>query len=214
MARNGEQLDDRSAVLPAEQSGDPRSIWTPRRPVRRALIAAYLLTLAALATVGWIDALNGGVRESDPTRTLWAALLIVTLVQVALLNKATYGQFTLRLQDLDERQRAARDLGYRYSYRILASAVTVLLAVALQLPVDRLLGATNRLAWLAVAIVVVQFMWMLPTMIVGGWSRIPRVAADDAGGLRQRLHVGPHRGHRRTATTGQSRTPAVRRCGR
>jgi hypothetical protein len=59
----------------------------------------------------------------------------------------------------DERQRAARDLGYRYSYRILASAATVLLAVALQLPVDRLLGATNRLAWLAVAVVVVQFMW-------------------------------------------------------
>jgi hypothetical protein len=177
MARNGEQLDDRSAVLPAEQSGDPRSIWTPRRPVRRALIAAYLLTLAALATVGWIDALNGGVRESDPTRTLWAALLIVTLVQVALLNKATYGQFTLRLQDLDERQRAARDLGYRYSYRILASAVTVLLAVALQLPVDRLLGATNRLAWLAVAIVVVQLMWMLPTMIVG-WIEPVRAWTD------------------------------------
>jgi hypothetical protein len=167
MARNGEQLDDRSAVLPAEQSGDPRSIWTPRRSVRRGLINAYLLTLAALATVGWIDALNGGVHESDPTRTLWVALFIVTLVQVALLNKATYGQFTLRLQDLDERQRAARDLGYRYSYRILASAATVLLAVALQLPEDRLLGATNRLAWLAVAIAVVQFMWMLPTMIVG-----------------------------------------------
>ena len=53
------------------------------------------------------------------------------------------------------------------SVRILTSAVTVLLAVALQLPEDRLLGATNRLAWLAVAIVVVQFMWMLPTMIVG-----------------------------------------------
>jgi hypothetical protein len=167
MVRNGEQLDDRSAVLPAEQSDDPRSTWIPRRPVRRALIAAYLLTLAALATVGWIDALNGGVRESDPTRTLWVALLIVTLLQVALLNKATYGQFTLRLQDLDERQRAARDLGYRYSYRILAGAAAVLLAVALQLPVDRLLGATNRLAWLAAAIVVVQLMWMLPTMIVG-----------------------------------------------
>ena len=196
MARNGEQLDDCSAVLRAEQSDDPPSIWTPRRSVRRALIAAYLLSLAALATVGWIDALNGGVRESDPTRTLWVALLIVTLVQVALLNKATYGQFTLRLQDLDERQRAARDLGYRYSYRILASAVTVLLAVALQLPVDRLLGATNRLAWLAVAIVVVQFMWMLPTIMSGGWSRIPLVAADNAGGPRQRLHVGPHRGHR------------------
>jgi hypothetical protein len=167
MARIGEQLDDRSTVLPTKQSDDPRSTWTRRRPVRRALIAAYLLTLAALATVGWFDALNGAVRESDPTRSLWAALLIVTLVQVALLNKATYGQFTLRLQDLDERQRAARDLGYRYSYRILASAATVLLAVALQLPEDRLLGATNRLAWLAVAIVVVQLMWMLPTMIVG-----------------------------------------------
>ena len=82
MAGGGEQLDDRSAVLPAEQP-DSRSTWTPRRPVRRALIAAYLLTLAALATVGWIDALNGGARQSDPTGTLWVALLIVTLVQVA-----------------------------------------------------------------------------------------------------------------------------------
>jgi hypothetical protein len=91
MARNGEQLDDRSAVLPAERPGDPRSIWTPRRSVRRALIAAYLLTLAALATVGWIDALNGGVRESDPTRTLWVALFILTLVQVALLTRLPMG---------------------------------------------------------------------------------------------------------------------------
>ena len=73
----------------------------------------------------------------------------------------------MRLQDLHERQRAARDLGYRYSYRILASAAAVLLAVVLQPPEDRLLGATNRLTWLAVAIVVVQLMWMLPTMIVG-----------------------------------------------
>lgn len=145
---------------------DARSTWTPGRPVRRTLVAAYLLTLAALATVGWIDALHGGARESDPTRTLWVALLIATLVQVALLNKATHGQFTLRLHQLDEHQRAARDRGYRYGFRILASAVTALLAVALSLPVDRLLGATNRMAWSAVAIVVVYLMWMLPTMVV------------------------------------------------
>jgi hypothetical protein len=166
MARNGEQLDDRSAVLPAEQSGDPRSIWTPRRSVRRALITAYLPTLAALATVGWIDALNGGVRESDPTRTLWVAFFILTLVQVALLNKATYAQFTLRLQDLNERQRAARDLGYRYSYRILASTATALLAAALYLPVDQLLGVTNRMAWLSIASAFIYLMWMLPTLVV------------------------------------------------
>jgi hypothetical protein len=150
MAGNGERLDVRSAVLPE----DARSTWTPGRPVRRALIAAYLLTLAALATVGWIEALHGGARESDPTRTLWVALLIATLVQVALLNKATHGQFTLRLHQLDEHQRAVRDRGgYRYGFRILASAATALLAVALSLPVDRLLGATNRMAWSAVAIV-------------------------------------------------------------
>jgi hypothetical protein len=170
MAGNGQRLDDRSAVLPAEQPDDPRSNWTPGRTVRRALILAYLLTLAALATVGWIDGLNGGVRESDPTRTLWVALLIATLVQVALLNKATYGQFTLRLQQLDERQRAARDLGYRYGFRILTGAATAMLAVALYLPVDRFLGATNRMAWLAVAIGVVYLMWMLPTLVVG-WMK-------------------------------------------
>lgn len=162
MAGKGERLDVRSAVLPE----DARSTWTPGRPVRRTLVAAYLLTLAALATVGWIDALHGGARESDPTRTLWVALLIATLVQVALLNKATHGQFTLRLHQLDEHQRAARDRGYRYGFRILASAATALLAVALSLPVDRLLGATNRMAWSAVAIVVVYLMWMLPTMVV------------------------------------------------
>jgi hypothetical protein len=166
MACNGERLEDQSAVLPAEQHEDPRSTWTPGRPVRRALIVAYLLSLVALASVGWIDALDGGVRDSDPTRTLWVALLIAALVEAALLNKATYGQFTLRLQQLDHRQRAARDVGYRYGFRILAGAATALLAVALYLPGDRLLGATNRMAWLAIAIAVVYLVWMLPTLVV------------------------------------------------
>ena len=178
MASNDERLDDRSAVLPAEQPDGPRSNWTPGRPVRRALIAAYLLTLATLATVGWIDALGGEVRDSDPTRTLWVALLILTLVQVALLNKATYGQLTLRLQELDEQQRAARDRGYRYGFRILAGASTAVLAVVLYLPVDRLLGATNRLAWLAIAIGGVYLMWMLPTMVVAWMEPDPSVAAE------------------------------------
>ncbi|HZA80168.1 MAG TPA: hypothetical protein VFC13_01680 [Actinomycetes bacterium] len=166
MAGNGERLEDRSAVLPAEQPDDPRSTWTPARPVRRALIAAYLFTLIALASVGWIDALDGGVRDSDPTRTLWMALLIAALAEVALLNKATYLQFTLRLHQLDQRQRAARDVRYRYGFRILASAATALLAVALYLPVDRLLSATNRMAWSAIAIAVVHLAWMLPTLVV------------------------------------------------
>jgi len=65
MAGNGERLDDRSAVLSAEQSDDPRSTWTPSRPVRRAVIAAYLLTLTALATVGWIDARQGWAGMSQ-----------------------------------------------------------------------------------------------------------------------------------------------------
>jgi hypothetical protein len=166
MAGSGERLDDRSAVLPAEQPDDPRWNWAPSRLVRRALIVAYVLTLAALASVGWIDGLDGGVRESDPTRTLWVALLIAALVEVALLNKATYGYFTLRLHQLDEHQRAARDVGYRYGFRILAGAATAVLAVALYLPVDRLLGATNRMAWLAIAIAVVYLVWMLPTLAV------------------------------------------------
>jgi hypothetical protein len=163
---NGEQLDNRSAVRLAEQANHSRSNWAPRRPVRRALIAVYLLTLAALAIVGWIDALNGGARQSDPTGTLWVVLLVAALVEVALLNKATHGQFTPRLQQLDERQRATRDLGYRYGFPILASVATAVLAVVLYLPVDRLPGATNRMAWLAIAIGVVYVIWMLPTLVV------------------------------------------------
>jgi hypothetical protein len=173
MAGSGERLDDRSAVLPAEQPEDPRWNWTPRRLVRRALIVAYLLTLAALASVGWTDGLDGGVRDSDPTRTLWVALLIAALVEVALLNKATYGHFTLRLRQLDEHQRATRDVGYRYGFRILASAATAVLAVAFYLPVDRLLGNSNRMAWLAIAIAVVYLVWMLPTLVVAWMESDP-----------------------------------------
>lgn len=114
-----------------------------------------------------------GAGQSGAPSSRW----LCSTIQVALLNKASYGHFTLRLQDLHERQRAARDLGYRYSYRILASAAIVLLAVVLQPPEDRLLGATNRLTWLAVAIVVVQLMWMLPTMIVG-WIEPVRAWTD------------------------------------
>jgi hypothetical protein len=165
MGGNGERLDDRLAVLPAVQSDEPRWNWAPGLWVRRVLIVAYLLTLAALATVGWVDALRGGWREGF-TGTLWLALFIATLVELAVINKATHGRFTLRLQQQDERQRAVRDLGYRYGFRILAGAATAILAVALYLPVDRLLGATNRLAWLAIAIAVVYLMWMLPTMVV------------------------------------------------
>ena len=100
-------------------------------------------------------------------------LLIVILVEVALLNKATHGQFSLRLQQPDERQRAAWDRGYRYGFRILTGAVTAVLAMALYLPGDRLLGATNQLAWLAVAIVGVYLMWMLPTLVVAWMEQDP-----------------------------------------
>jgi hypothetical protein len=165
MGGDGERLDDQLPVLPAVQSNHPRWNWAPRRWVRRALIAAYLLTLAALATVGWVDALRGGRREGV-SGTLWLALFIATLVEQAVINKATHGRFTLGLQQLDERQRAVRDLGYRYGFRILAGAATAILALALYLPVDRLLGGTNRLEWLAIAIAVVYWMWMLPTMVV------------------------------------------------
>ena len=155
------------AVLAAEQSDDRRWTWAPRRRVRRALVAGYLLTLAALATVGWIEALAGGVRDGDLTGTLWVALFIAALVEQAGINKATSGRFTLRPQPLNQPQRAVGDLGYGYGFRILAGAATVTLAVALYLPIDRLLSATNRVAWLAVAIAVVHLMWMLPTLVVG-----------------------------------------------
>jgi hypothetical protein len=166
MGGNGERLDDRVPVLPAVQSNDPRWNWASRLWVRRVLIAAYLLTLAALATVGWIDALRGGVRHGDLTGSLWVALFAATLVEQAVINKATHGRFTIRLQQLNERRRAMGDLGYRYGFRILAGAATATLAVAFYLPVDRLLGATNRLAWLAIAIAVVYLVWMLPTLVV------------------------------------------------
>ncbi len=133
-------------VLAAEQSDDRRWNWAPHRRVRRALVAVYVLTLVALATVGWIDALEGGLREGDLTRSLWVALFVAALVEQAGINKATSGRFTLRLQPLDEPQRAVGDLGYRYGFRILAGGATAVLAVALYLPVDRLLSATNRMA--------------------------------------------------------------------
>jgi hypothetical protein len=149
----------------ARQFNHLRWSWARRRRVRRTLIAAYLMTLAALATVGWIDALRSGQREGL-TGVLWVALFVVILVEQALLDKATQGLFKLRVGELDERQRAVRDLGYRYGFRILAGAATTILAVALYLPVDRFLGATNRLQWIAIAIAVAYSVWMLPTMVV------------------------------------------------
>jgi hypothetical protein len=120
------------ATALARQFNHPRCFWARRRGVRRALIAAYLLTLAGLATVGWIDALRGGQRDGR-TGVLWVAFLVAVLVEQALLDKATRGLFKLRGRELDEGQRALRELGYRYGFRILAGAATTILAVALYL---------------------------------------------------------------------------------
>ena len=73
---------------------------------------------------------------------------------------------TMSISEPNPAPGAARDRGHRYGFRILAGAVTALLAVALYLPVDRLPGAANRMAWSAIAIVGVYLMWMLPTMVV------------------------------------------------
>jgi hypothetical protein len=153
------------ATALARQFHHPRWFWARRRLVHRAVIAAYLLTLAALATVGWIDALRGGQRDGV-TGVLWVAFLVAILVEQALLDKATRGSFKLGGGELGERQHALRELGYRYGFRILAGAATTILAVALYLPVDQFLGATNRLQWTAIAIAVVYLVWMLPTILV------------------------------------------------
>ena len=153
------------AETQARQYNHRRWNWAHRRRVRRALIIAYLLTLAALATVGWIDALRGGQCDGV-TGVLWLAFFVAILVEQAVLDKATRGQFKLRVGELEERRRAVRDLGYRYGFRILAGAATTILAVALYLPVDRLLGATNRLQWIAIAIAVVYLVRMLPTILI------------------------------------------------
>jgi hypothetical protein len=152
------------AEAQARPYNHPRWFWA-RRGVGRALVAAYLVTLAGLATVGWIDALQGGQREGL-TGTLWLAFFVAILVEQALLDKATRGLFKRRVGELDERRRAVRDLGYRYGFRILAVAATTIVAVALYLPVDRLLGATNRLQWLAIAIAVAYLVRMLPTILI------------------------------------------------
>ena len=153
---------------PPAQRHNPGWNWTRRRPPRRTLIAAYLLTSAALATVGWIDALRSGQRDGL-SGVLWLAFLVAILVERAMLDKATHGLLKLQVRELDERQRALRDLGYRYGFRILAVAATAILALALYLPVNRFLGAINRLQWIAIAIAVVHLVWMLPTMAVT-WS--------------------------------------------
>jgi hypothetical protein len=153
------------AELRAWQYNHPRWNWARRRRARRALIAIYLLTLAALATIGWIDARRGDQREGL-TGSLWLAFFVGVLVEQAVLDKATRGLYRLRVGELDERQRAVRDLGYRYGFRIVAGAATALLATALYLPTDRLLAETNRLEWIAIAVAIVYLLWMVPTMVV------------------------------------------------
>jgi hypothetical protein len=163
------------AELRALQYNHPRWNWARRRRARRALIATYLLTLAALATVGWIDALRNGWRGHG---SLWIAIFAAVLVEQAVLDKATRGLFRLRVGELDERQRAVRDLGYRYGFRIVAAAATALLAAALYLPADRLLAGTNRLEWIAIAMAVVYLLWMVPTMVVA-WIEPDDPAVDE-----------------------------------
>jgi hypothetical protein len=80
------------AKLSAWQYNHSRWNWARRRRARRALIAAYLLTLAALATVGWIDALRNGWRGHG---SLWTGLFAAVLVEQAVLEKATRGLFRL-----------------------------------------------------------------------------------------------------------------------
>jgi hypothetical protein len=168
------------ATAQAPPFNHPRWSWARRRGVRRALIAAYLLTLAGLATVGWIDALGGGQRDGL-AGGLWVAFLAAVLVEQAVFDKATRGLFRLQVCELDQHQRALRELGYRYGFRILAVAATTILAVALYLPVDRFLGATDRLQWLAIAIAVVYLVWMLPTILVA-WIA-PDSAPSGGGGV-------------------------------
>jgi hypothetical protein len=165
------------AQLRAWQYNHPRWNWARRRRARRALIVAYLLTLAALATVGWIDALRGGQREGL-AGTLWLAFFVAILLEQAVLDKATRGLFRLRTGDLDEHQRAVRDLGYRYGFRIVAGAATALLAAGLYLPTDRLLTGTNRLEWIAIAVAVVYLLWTIPTMVVA-WIEPDDPALDE-----------------------------------
>lgn len=165
------------AELRGWQYNHPRWNWARRRRARRALIAIYLLTLAALATVGWIDALRGGQREGL-TGSLWLAFFVAVLVEQAVLDKATRGLYRLRVGELDERQRAVRDLGYRYGFRIVAGAATALLATALYLPTDRLLAETNRLEWITIAVAIVYLLWMVPTMVVA-WIEPDDLAVDE-----------------------------------
>jgi hypothetical protein len=167
-----------SATAQARQFNHPPWSWARRRGIRRALIAAYLVTLAGLATVGWIDALGGGQREGL-TGVLWVAFLVAVLIEQALLDKATRGLFKLRTHELDERQRAVRELGYRYGFRILAGAATTILAVALYLPVDRFLDVTDRLQWVAIAIAVVYLVWMLPTILVAWIAAVRPTLRED-----------------------------------
>jgi hypothetical protein len=155
----------------------PRWDWARSRGVRRGLIATYLGTLAAMTAVGWIDALRHHVPGYSTGR-LWFGLFVAVLVEQAVLEKATRGLFRLRAGALDERQRAVRDLGYRYGFRILAAAATVIAVAAVWLPVDRLLRGTDRLEWMAIAVAVVYLLWMLPTMVVA-WIEPDEPAPDD-----------------------------------
>lgn len=86
--------DDRQQQGPAptQQHNQPR--WARPRRTRRGLIAAYLLTLAALVAVGWADGLG---RGEPGYGLLWLALLAAILVEQAALSQATPGLLTARL---------------------------------------------------------------------------------------------------------------------
>ncbi len=56
-----------------------------------------------------------------------------------------------------------------------------LLPVALYLPVDRFLGNTSRMAWLAIAIAVVYLMWMLPNIVIAWMEPDPGSRSVTAG---------------------------------
>jgi hypothetical protein len=169
----------RSARDQTRYYNHPRWDWARRRLVRRGLIATYLVTLGALTAVGWADALRRHV-PGYLTGNLWLALFVAILVEQAVLEKATRGLFRLRAGVLDERQRAVRDLGYRYGFRILAATATAITIAAVWLPVDRLLRGTSRLEWMAIAVAVVYLLWMLPTMVVA-WTDPDEPALDDEG---------------------------------
>ncbi|MBB2913149.1 cellobiose-specific phosphotransferase system component IIC [Streptosporangium becharense] len=159
--------------------------WYATRARRRLLAGAVAFALATFwvnavvtwvtpgAGAGWAD---GGASWADVV--LWAAILVVYLPSVTLLNVATRGVTALAERDLDERQVSERLRAVGITHRIMTGILVALFAATLAVSLYHGRGySVPGVALLMLAIALFMTHFVLP-LIVSGW-RLPDPPPDD-----------------------------------